>query len=335
MQKTASKKGRFHHERKRGFTLEPKQSVFSKGWVVVLCACIATALWGSATPAIKIGYELFRITPDDLGTKMLFAGVRFCAAGLLTLLFTTIWDKKLPIPKKADLLPLSLLAIVQTTLQYIFFYIGLTYTTGAKGSLFSSVSGFLVVLAAPLVYKNEKLTGAKLLGCLLAVGGLVAINMGGGIGELAGFKIQGEGFVLMASVCNAVSFFYSKRVTRTRDPKLVTGWQLLIGGVFLLLIGFGLGGQLVFNSWQCFLSMGYLALLSAVAYTLWSILLANNPVSRVSIYHLLTPLFGTALSGLVLGETIFTLPNLAALVLVCSGVYLVNRLPRSGKPLAA
>ena len=71
----------------------------------------------------------------------------------------------------------------------------------------------------------------------------------------------------------------------------------------------------------------YLALVSAVAYTLWSVLLAWNDVSKVAIFGFVNPLCSVILSALILGEVkqAFNVGSLVALVLVCAGIYIVNR----------
>lgn len=68
-----------------------------------------------------------------------------------------------------------------------------------------------------------------------------------------------------------------------------------------------------------------MAALSAVAFTVWTYLLSHNPVSSVSIYNLLIPVFGTVLSGIFLQENIMTWTHLISIVLVCMGIVLVNR----------
>ena len=70
----------------------------------------------------------------------------------------------------------------------------------------------------------------------------------------------------------------------------------------------------------------YLALVSAVAYTLWSVLLAYNDVSKVAIFGFVNPLCSVILSALVLGEVkqAFNIGSLVALLLVCTGIYIVN-----------
>ena len=71
----------------------------------------------------------------------------------------------------------------------------------------------------------------------------------------------------------------------------------------------------------------YLGCISAVAYSLWGILLKYNPVSRVTVFSFMTPVFGVLLSAALLRET--NTPHgavcAAALVLVCIGICLVNR----------
>ena len=71
----------------------------------------------------------------------------------------------------------------------------------------------------------------------------------------------------------------------------------------------------------------YLAVVSAVAYSLWGILLKYNPVSKVAVFGFMNPVFGVMLSALLLKEKgqAFSLAGLTSLVLVCIGIYIVNR----------
>ena len=101
-----------------------------------------------------------------------------------------------------------------------------------------------------------------------------------------------------------------------------------MGGIVLTLIGIGMGGRPLGNIITGGLSIiFYLALVSAVAYTPWSILLAWNDVSKVAIFGFVNPLCSAILSALILGEVkqAFNVGSLVALVLVCAGIYIVNR----------
>ncbi len=71
----------------------------------------------------------------------------------------------------------------------------------------------------------------------------------------------------------------------------------------------------------------YLALVSAVAYSLWGILLKYNPVSRITVFGFMNPVIGVVLSALLLNESnqAFSVYGLVSLILVCLGIWLVNR----------
>jgi drug/metabolite transporter (DMT)-like permease len=86
------------------------------------------------------------------------------------------------------------------------------------------------------------------------------------------------------------------------------------------------GGRVVVDDWKSVLMLTYLSLLSALAYSLWGMLLKYNPVSKVSIYNFMTPVFGVVLSWMLLTEESNVDPiNLViSLLLVCAGIILLN-----------
>jgi len=142
---------------------------------------------------------------------------------------------------------------------------------------------------------------------------------------MSGFSFQGEGLAALSSVCFAVGHFCSKRLTNTEKPSVVTGWQMLIGGLILIIVGYTFNGRIIFYGIKCLYIIIYLAILSAVAYTIWSTMLKYNPVYKISVFHLLTPIFGAILSGIILAENVLTIANIGSLLLVCTGIWLVNK----------
>ncbi|MCD7906540.1 MAG: EamA/RhaT family transporter, partial [Clostridium sp.] len=76
----------------------------------------------------------------------------------------------------------------------------------------------------------------------------------------------------------------------------------------------------------------YLAFISAAAYTLWRLLLKHNPVLRVAVYGFMNQVLGVILSAWLLAENdqAFGVKTVIALLLVCLGIYVVNR-PRIAK----
>ena len=107
---------------------------------------------------------------------------------------------------------------------------------------------------------------------------------------------------------------------------MLSGYQFLLGGLIMIAGAFAAGGRLTVISLSGALLLLYMAMISAVAYTLWGILLKYNPVSKVSIFGFSNPVFGVILSAILLNEagTIGAM-CLVALVLVCVGIYIVNK----------
>lgn len=91
--------------------------------------------------------------------------------------------------------------------------------------------------------------------------------------------------------------------------------------------GFLLGGRLHGFTVSSVSLLVYMAVISAVAYSLWGILLKYNPVGKVAVYGFMNPVFGVILSAVLLGEKnqAFTIQGLVSLLLVCGGIYMVNR----------
>lgn len=299
-------------------------SFFSRPLVVVSLATLCCLLWGSAYPAIKGGYALLQIAPDDLGGKMLFAGWRFLFAGLVLLVVAAATGRRAGVRSPRDMGSLFLLGATQTALQYVFFYIGLSHTTGVKSSIMNATGTFFSVLLAHFIYRHERITHRKALGCLVGFAGVLVVNVSPQLAEFD-FTLLGEGFVVIAAFVLAAASIYGKWLSQRFDAVFMTGAQLAIGGALLLLVGRVSGGSLAHWSWSAVALMAYMVLLSAVAFTLWTVLLKHNPVSLVAVFNFLIPVFGAGLSAIFLGESVLEWKNLVALVLVCGGITLVTR----------
>lgn len=305
------------------------KSKLSDKKMVFLVAMVCCFLWGSATPAIKIGYQVFQIDGGDTSSIILFAGIRFLLAGLLVVLFQSLLRKRFLRPEREALPNIFALSMAQTVVQYLLFYVGLAHTSGVHGTILSGTGGFFSILMASLLFRYEKLTGAKVLGCVAGFGGIVVMNLSGMAGEgLFQVSLLGEGFVLFSQMSYALSSILVKRFSSRFDVVMLSGWQFVLGGSIMILVGLLTGGRmgLPTQAWGWVLML-YMGLISAVAYSLWGVLLQYNPVSSVAIYTFLTPLFGVLLSAAFLGEAeqAFSLRTLVALVLVCVGIFAVNR----------
>ena len=304
---------------------EEKESAFApylrNPFIIAAVAMFCCALWGSATPCIKIGYQLMR--PDaSVASTVLFAGLRFFFAGILTVVIFSIARRKLLYPKLRNTGRVLTVSLFQTVLQYIFFYMGLSLTSGVKGTIASGSGAFFAILMASLVFRQEKLGWKKALACVLGFSGIVVINLDG----LELTAELGDLFVIISAIAYATSTVLMKRFSKYEDPVVISGYQFIVGGAVMIAGGLIFGGYVKIESVGAVLMLAYLALLSALAYSLWGILLKYNPVSKVSIYNFMTPVFGVLLSWLMLTEAskVSVTNVIISLLLVCAGIILLN-----------
>lgn len=301
-----------------------KEHPFQNTLIVCLGAILCCALWGSAFPGIKIGYQLFQISSSDTASVILFAGCRFTLAGILTILFGSILGHKPLYPNKRSWGRVLWLSMLQTVLQYLFFYIGLANTSGVKASIINAVNVFVALLVSSLIFHQERLSSNKILGCIVGFAGVVLINMSG---MNFNMSLKGEGFIFLSTVAYAFSSVYLKKFSAYDNTVMLSGYQFLLGGIIMILTGLGMGGSVTIVTGKGVLLLIYLSLVSAVAYTLWGLLLKYNPVSRIAVFGFMTPVFGVIFSAVFLNETSQAagLISLISLALVCIGIYIVNR----------
>ena len=304
-----------------------KSNILQKTPVAALLALFCSALWGSAFPCVKIGYDLFGIDKASTPSIILFAGVRFFIAGIMVIIIGSIIHKKPLVPKPAEIPKVMLLSLFQTILQYLFFYIGLANTSGVKSSVIEGMSVFVCILVSALIFRLEKLTLAKITGCILGTAGIIAINLDSSL--VSDINFTGDGFILISTVAYAISSVLIKRFSADTDTMMLSGWQFLFGGAVMSVIGLLLGGRFEYGKIgvEAVLMLMYLAFISACAYSIWSLLLKYNPVSKIAVFGFMNPVCGVLLSAVLLGETeqAFRLEAAAALVLISAGIFIVNR----------
>ncbi len=302
------------------------KNTLTKTPVVCALAILCCVLWGSATPSIKIGYEIFNIASGDTASQILFAGMRFVLAGVLTILFGSLLSRKALVPKKKSIPSIVKLAMVQTILQYVFFYIGHAHTSGVKAAIINGSNVFLSILFAVLIFKYEKMTWVKLIGCIAGFTGIVIINLTGG-GIDMNMSFLGEGAILISAAAYALSSGMIKKYSQDENPVILSGYQFFLGGLVMSIAGLIAGGKVSGFTFSATMLLIYLAMISSVAYTVWGILLKHNPVAKVTVFGFTNPMFGVLLSAIFLGEKnqAFGIQGIIALVLVCFGIFIINK----------
>ena len=304
--------------------IDKKKSFITNPLIVTLIAMLCCALWGSATPFIQTGYDLLLSPEKDVPSIMLFAGIRFTMAGMLTIIIYSIARRRVLVPQKKESFKyVGVLALFQTVLQYVFFYIGLANTSGVKGTIMSGCSVFFAILISALVFRQEKLSIKTAVACIIGFAGVIIVNLNGLDFSMNFF---GDVFVLISAASAGTASVFTKRFAKHEDPVVLSGYQFILGGIVMITIGASFGGKIDLSNPAGLGVLVYLAFLSAIAYSLWGILLKYNPVSKVTIFNFMTPVFGVILTMIMRPDKnkVSILNLIVTLILVCTGIFILN-----------
>ena len=263
-------------------------SVFQRpAWVAVF-AFTAAFIWGWAYPLIKLGFAEFGISEDMTGSKMLFAGIRFCLSGVIILTVAKCTRRSFSFRDSAgsmtgNILYLLLFALLNTTLHYAAFYIGLSHSQGARAAILNSLSVFTLVILACVFFKSDQMTVRKILGCVVGFLGILTLNLGGK--ESGAFTLLGDGMIIVNALCGAFAGLMTRGVNRRVDVFVGTGYSLGVGGALLIIPGLLLGGSLPHTSLWGFVILLLLIGISTIGFALYNKLLTCNPGRRRHLHH--------------------------------------------------
>src|SRR5690625_1511950 len=182
----------------------------TKKWLVITIALFCSVLWGSAFPVLKISYIEMQMAADDVIAKIVFAGLRFLLAGLILLTGLLFFNRKSLLVTRKQIAVLAIFGIVQTALQYFFFYNGLANTSGMEGAILVSAGTFFTVLLAHFFYVNDRMTWQKVIGLVAGFTGIIVANWGQEF-QLS-FQLTGEGYMILAALTGAIGTIMAKEM---------------------------------------------------------------------------------------------------------------------------
>ena len=180
--------------------MNKQTNLWTNKYFVGVAAVAACILWGSAFPVLKVTYAELGLGPEDTASRVVLAGGRFLLAALLLFGFTK-WILRRPVGITREYVgPVVILGLLQTGLQYYFFYNGIAFTEGVKGAVLNAVGNFFVVIAAHFIYRDDRINPGKLVGIATGFAGIVLINWHGQAGISWGMTFRGEGFLVLSSL---------------------------------------------------------------------------------------------------------------------------------------
>lgn len=230
----------------------------------------------------------------------------------------------IPFTVPRDTLKWVILLGVLFAYEFICLFVALDMTTVGRASILFYTMPFWAALGAHLWIPGDRLTRGRVVGLSLAFAGVALAlwrGSGGAQGSLLGdflALIGATGWAGIALVVRATP------VSRLR-PVQQLFWQVAVSAPILLLAALFFGPLWRDPQWIHWAGLAFqvLAVVSA-GFLFWFWLLTIYPASSVAAFGFLTPVFAVLLGWLLLGEVLHA-TTLAALALVCAGLWLVNR----------
>lgn len=295
----------------------PKDMSQSVPLTAVLLLILVSAIWGGNIVSIKVSNQ--GIPP------ILAATLRSLIASALIWMYATLKGERVFLGRPD--FKHGVTVGILFALDFLFLYWGPAFTDASRAVIFLYTTPLWVTIGAHFVLPTDRLTPAKTLGVVAAFMGLITV-FGSGSASLGPLYWVGDLMEVAAAICWAATTIYIKKII---SQKPLTHFQTLFAQLFFSVPILALGSMVfernlpVVFALLPVLAFAYQTLVVAFfSYLLWFWMIHHYPVSRLSSFTFLAPLFGVLFSDILLGETLTPL-LLLGLALVATGIYLVNR----------
>jgi drug/metabolite transporter (DMT)-like permease len=294
-----------------------------------ILAIISCLLWSSAFAGIKIGLQF--------SPPLQFAGIRFFISGILVFPLALKLNPAYFRIVAANWKFLLLFAFLQTFLQYVLLYTGITMIPGAVAAILIGSQPLFIALVAHFSVPGDRLTWRKFGVILIGIAGVALVSLGRDPLTRTG-RIAMAGILLMVGV-NIVSGINNVIIALEKNkipPLVISSASMAIGGLALFLFSLPIEGLDLGPKPPAYWgSLGWLSMLSAVAISIWFSLLKRPgvKVSDLNLWKFLIPLSGALLAWiLVTGEQPEPM-SIAGMITIALSLVFLNLINRKRLPL--
>jgi len=212
-------------------------------------------------------------------------------------------------------------------LEFVLMFSALEFTTVTRAALFFYCMPFWVALGAHFFIPGERLSLWRVVGLALAIAGvalaLYRSDTPGGDKALIGDMMCLLGSAFWAGIALLARTTKLSRST----PEMQLLYQLAVSGLVLIFFVPLFGDPIRdLTPFIVLLFVFQVLVVVCVGFLTWFWVLSIYPASDMASFTFLTPLFGMTMGWLLLDEPV-TWNLLLALVLVATGIVLVNRRP--------
>jgi drug/metabolite transporter (DMT)-like permease len=286
----------------------------------ILFAVIACVLWSTAFAGVKIGLQYT--------TPVQFAGIRFLISGLILLPFCSNLKEELRIALKYPG-QIIVIGLFQTSILYFFFYLGLNKTPAAIAAIIVGAGPLFVGLLAHFSTEDDKLSKQKIIALLIGFSGIILLALAKE-GNATDYRKMLLGIVLLITG-NFAGSYGNILISKNRipiSPILLNSIQIFTGGLTLVVISFFMEGfSFGIKPPAYYISLAWLSILSATAFSLWFIVLRRPgvKVSEINIWKFIIPVLGAILSWLIIPGEGPTWNTLAGMVFIAIAIVIITR----------
>ena len=192
-------------------------------------------------------------------------------------------------------------------------------TSSGQAGVVSAMEPILIIIFAKLILK-EHLPKIAYFGVFLGIIGAIVLSLGSDVNELAPNPLLGNFLELCAEILTVTSIITTKYLMDKYPPFLLAGVQVVLGGVFFMILNALQGGSFVpvFN--ESFIILVYLGVLTVVSYALYNYGICTLSASKASPFLYLLPISSIIFGCFFLGES-FNLLQIFACLLIFVGIY--------------
>ena len=214
--------------------------------------------------------------------------------------------KKVRLPTRSEFRYIFFACLFNVVCHHFFLSLGLSKTSASNGGLILGLGPLLTTIIAFFLL-GARITIIRLLGIIMGFTGVTFIVILGNHGVSA--VSIGDFYVFLAIFTQAFSFILIKKVSQTLDPRLMTGYMLVIGSVLLFIISLvkepnGLKGIThgSVDVWMIFLASAIIA--TALGHMIYNYAIGKVGVAESAIFINLNPLFSLIGAVIFLDEQI-------------------------------
>ena len=263
---------------------------------VALSAIGVCVLWSTAFAAVQTAFQ-YTDGPVTL------AGVRFCIAGCILIPFGG-HPRNYAAFLRRSWRPVMLVSLFQTVILYGLAFWGMSMARGAQSAIMMGASPLIASVMAHFIMPGDRMTWRKILAIALGMAGVAVISLSSKPwGEAGPSECLGLFILFLAQFSSVIGNILVARRRTHMPAALLNSAQIGMGGVILVLIGLGVEGiPRVPTAPTFYAVLLWLALISAICFTVWFHLLRYVSVSRLNMWGFVTPVSGAMFSWTFLAK---------------------------------